>query len=533
MTTGFKNIFFYHLLIISLPLFSVKAQEKPLPETQFNSLSRYLNKASDLKYSNWQESQKYINAADALSEESKNEEMRAFFYKEAGGIFYDRDIFDISLKYNMKAYAYYIKKDKTKASDIENLIAIINARLNNKELALLHFKNIYENNKQDRNNNLAAKALNNIGTIYLDSKKIDSALIFYQKAINEAAKINDTTLFITSNNNLARVYTEKKDNIKASETFKYTESLLTKIQDPYLHALVYNNMADFYIKTNNAPLAIKYAELAKSFSKVKFSFQNKDILENLYKSYLLAGDYKKSSEYFQLYDDLRDSLNIEEKAVNVEREKIEFEYKNKEQQLELANNKKRLKLVTTVLILSLLSSVLLFLIIRYKNNLVKERLQNDLATSRENELKLDLEIKNKELASKSLLEVERSELYHHLINELNEISDLHEIEDVKKELNSIIFKLSKNKSPNNWDEFSLRFTNIYDSFYENLSKLHPDLNPNEKRLCALIKLNLNSKEIADITKTTVKSVENSRTRLRKKLGLTNLKSDLNQYISGI
>ena len=235
--------------------------------------------------------------------------------------------------------------------------------------------------------------------------------------------------------------------------------------------------------------------------------------------------------YFQKYDNIRDSINIEEKAVNVEREKIESSFRDKEQTLELENNKKRLNLVSAILVLLIITSVLLFLIIRYKNNLYKEKLENDLVASRENELKLELELKNKELISKSLLETERTELYKNITDELREIASTEDTNLLKQSLNNVIFRLSRNQSSTNWDEFSLRFTNVYDSFYEKLQNLHPLLNHNDKRLCALIKLNLSSKEIADITKTSIKSVENSRTRLRKKLGLTNTKTELNQYLS--
>lgn len=130
-----------------------------------------------------------------------------------------------------------------------------------------------------------------------------------------------------------------------------------------------------------------------------------------------------------------------------------------------------------------------------------------------------------------MLETERTELYQSITNELRDIVSTDDPELLKQNLNNVIFCLSRNHSTTNWDEFSFRFTNVYDSFYEKLHDLHPGLNHNDKRLCALIKLNLSSKEIADITKTSIKSVENSRTRLRRKLGLTNTKTELNQYLS--
>lgn len=99
----------------------------------------------------------------------------------------------------MTAYDYYKIKDQSKASEIENVLAIINARLNQKETALEHFRNIYSYNKSIGNRELSSKALNNIGTIYLDDKKADSALHNYQKAVKELGDLNNPNLKITIN----------------------------------------------------------------------------------------------------------------------------------------------------------------------------------------------------------------------------------------------------------------------------------------------------------------------------------------------
>lgn len=144
-----------------------------------------------------------------------------------------------------------------------------------------------------------------------------------------------------------------------------------------------------------ADLLLGYINLAScALLTIETSFKN------LYKAYLLGGDYKTSADYFQQYDNIRDSLNIEEKAVNVEREKIESSFRDKEQAMELENNKKRLNLLYAIVVLLIISSVLLFLIVRYKNNLYKEKIENELVASREKGLKLELELKNKELVSK-------------------------------------------------------------------------------------------------------------------------------------
>ena len=75
-------------------------------------------------------------------------------------------------------------------------------------------------------------------------------------------------------------------------------------------------------------------------------------------------------------------------------------------------------------------------------------------------------------------------------------------------------------SKKKWEEFEARFVQINNSFYEALNKKHDNLSRNELKLCALIKLNFSSKEMADILGVSADSINKARYRLRKKLNLT-------------
>ena len=162
--------------------------------------------------------------------------------------------------------------------------------------------------------------------------------------------------------------------------------------------------------------------------------------------------------------------------------------------------------------------------------MLKAKLDNQLKEYKEAELKQELEIRNKELTIKTIKETEQKELYQFLMNDLKKIQSDAVKTDVKNTLNHVIKTMTQNDAYNNWEEFELRFSNVYESFYKKLDALHPNLSALDKRICALIKLNLSTKEIANITKSSIRSIENIRTRLRKKIGLTNSKTDLNKYL---
>lgn len=81
-----------------------------------------------------------------------------------------------------------------------------------------------------------------------------------------------------------------------------------------------------------------------------------------------------------------------------------------------------------------------------------------------------------------------------------------------------------------WVTFELRFKSANKLFYEHISQKHPNLTPNEFRLCVYIKLKISNKEIASLMNISVKSVEMARYRLRKKLELDKSIS-INEYIT--
>ena len=71
-----------------------------------------------------------------------------------------------------------------------------------------------------------------------------------------------------------------------------------------------------------------------------------------------------------------------------------------------------------------------------------------------------------------------------------------------------------------WAEFELKVTNTHDTFFSNLLAEFPDLNSSELKICALIRFNMTSKEIAEIMHASPASVDVMRSRLRKKLQMT-------------
>lgn len=140
-----------------------------------------------------------------------------------------------------------------------------------------------------------------------------------------------------------------------------------------------------------------------------------------------------------------------------------------------------------------------------------------------------VERQKKDLASISMRLIQTNELNEKIINDisaLTQYSNKKGNERIREIINN--YKYVSNESI--WDEFELRFNEVYRDFHNNLNKTHPDLTSNERKLCAFLRLNMTSKEIAAITFQNPKSIDMARYRLRKKLNLAE-NDNLIAYIS--
>lgn len=125
-----------------------------------------------------------------------------------------------------------------------------------------------------------------------------------------------------------------------------------------------------------------------------------------------------------------------------------------------------------------------------------------------------------ELISSALKLMHLNEMNNSLINDLVKVNPF-----TNKEGQELIRQMSNkfkmNMTEQIWNDFETRFENAFDSFYTVLLEKFPSLTPNERKLCALLRSGLSSKDIAILTFQNPQSVDVARYRLRKKLNLVN------------
>lgn len=153
----------------------------------------------------------------------------------------------------------------------------------------------------------------------------------------------------------------------------------------------------------------------------------------------------------------------------------------------------------------------------------KSKNQRKIVQIKNDQLQELIESKNRELAISTMSIIKKNEF-------LNAIKDKLKSSGSIPEIKSVIRTIDRNiNNVDDWKFFENAFNNADKDFLKKVKDKHPELSANDLRLCAYLRLNLSSKEIAPLLNISVRSVEVKRYRLRKKINLSR-EAGLTDYI---
>jgi DNA-binding CsgD family transcriptional regulator len=156
----------------------------------------------------------------------------------------------------------------------------------------------------------------------------------------------------------------------------------------------------------------------------------------------------------------------------------------------------------------------------------KLKAQKKIVQINNEKLREEVESKNRELAISTMSIIKKNEF-------LNAIKDQLKASTDNPEVKSVIRTIDRNiNNVDDWKFFEDAFNNADKDFLKKVKSSHPELTANDLRLCAYLRLNLSSKEIAPLLNISVRSVEVKRYRLRKKINLAH-ENGLVDYIMQI
>ncbi|WP_194974687.1 tetratricopeptide repeat protein [Aquiflexum lacus] len=527
-----------------------------------------------------------VDSLQYLIETSKNDSIKVYLNVAISREYAKKEVL-VSLEYGEKALeiAEKSKNPKYISYALFNL-GVQFFQQGVMELAIPYFYRYLEIHKELNDDKAIAYAMTNIGAIYLQIKELDNASEYFENSLEIFEKIYADSEkpgkeIISIYNNLGVIAKQRNQSNIAIDFYKKGISLARRTPgfETELSNLL-NNLGTIYMELE---------EFDKSFVYLSEAFElreSKDDRSGLIKSFLSIGKFHRSqqkgedalasfynalelaqkvgvissiseSQYliFEIYHEkamldsalkyhllhtaLKDKINNENALKELQQFEITSNFREKENlfQIELDRKESNIKLLSLISGLIIIILGLLYFLANNRSRRLRLEKENIILNSKnialqKTKVENELTVKTKELATGVIYQIQKNELIKKVIEKLKKLS-ISERKNQTVLIKEIIVELNNAQNPSVWEEFEIRFQQVNDEFYDKINEINPPLSTNDRRLCAFLKLNLTTKEISSITGQSYRSIEVARTRLRKKLNLTNTETSLVEYFSKI
>jgi tetratricopeptide (TPR) repeat protein len=391
----------------------------------------------------------------------------------------------------------------------------------------------------------------NLSKIFMALNEYQTAIEYLEKALEIDRRQNQPVKIATRLQGLGLCYMALKDYPQAITKMQEATEIFSRAGAEYKLAGIKIQLGKIYAGQGDWIEAEKEfrkgMEIAKTFN---LRGEQADASKELYKLYKKTGNFNSALSYFEELKMYQDSMFSEQSAKQINEFQVKYESEKKEHenrilQKENELRRKKQQQATGALIALLLIAIsLLWAFILKRKSLLQSReifakktelsrlkmetierknqhLQELLFAEEEiKKLQLkSLEQKKQELTSATMLIANKNDVFVKLKKLAGEIKCQTNGESTEK-VKEIISEIDRQTDiENQWEQFRVRFESVHKSFFDLLHKYNPSLTQNDLQMCAYIKLNLATKEIARLMNIAPESVNTSRYRLRKKLQL--------------
>ncbi|HYG51969.1 MAG TPA: tetratricopeptide repeat protein [Flavobacteriales bacterium] len=495
---------------------------------------------------NYKNAVRVYNKAVEIYRRIHDTESEANTLTNLGIIHYNIGNYTVALESYFKGLKIYEKaRDRHALSNTYNNIGLIYSEQKRYNKARNYYhKSLRIDESLDDVKGVAA-AWNNLGTSYFHEQKYDSSLLCHRNALACAQKIGDKKIISHSFINMGGIYTNKKLFVQADSCLNLALELKRQISDMQGEALVWLNFGRLQLAQQETVKALEsfkasYA-LAQKTGSVKII---RDASQALYEVYTIMGNKDEALVFYknyQLYKDslanatMQNKLYALEMAREGEKTRAEIALLHTEKTIE--RNRKITYAITAVLVL--MAGALMVSRQRIKTSKEKQlrvsekekhRLQQENLRMEITQRETELAFNRQELMNYTRMLLEKNQLLEEITRNLEEldlsVNELKERNRVDK-----IEKLTEARilTDDDWNRFKKLFEKVFPGFFIKLKEAYPGITAAEIRLAALIKLKLNSREIATMTGVSAESVKKTRQRIRKKMGME-MEEDLEEVI---
>jgi DNA-binding CsgD family transcriptional regulator len=380
----------------------------------------------------------------------------------------------------------------------------------------------------------------NLGFVYQKIDQNDSSLLYLNLALINSNKYHKPEHHGAIYMNLGELYISWKDYKKSKYYFEQSMDLFKKSKNNrnyYRSQYGFGTAEGRSGNSNNAIeqilTAVDYFILSNDFSFAQKAYKE---VADIYES---QGDLKNTIKYQKLYNDIKDSIysqnlknQLNETELQFKLDKMDLENKTEIELLRFEAKSKNYRWVMITCILLLILSLIgtLYLKQKSKGKILNETLKNEQLE--QNQLKNEINYKKNEIENLALYIVHRNDFLEQIKTDVKALKNDLKSESQSK-LNTISLKITQAARKNKeLEKLQENIDKINWTFIDKLTERFPELTEKEKRLCTLLKLNFNSKEIASLNNVSEEAVIKARHRMRKKMGL-NSDENLTEFIHRI
>jgi len=453
---------------------------------------------------------------------------------ELGAVYKDRLDFENAVSELLKGLSIVQEiGDEKLIAKLQNIIGGVYYDQNDLGKAYEYFKkslNIWESLENQRGISIQ---YNNIGEIYRLRGEFDRALSYYRKAISINAKLSVFDFLSVNYDNIGNIYLSLGQYDSAGYYLEKSLKMAQLMNDPNLISMVNISLGHLHMENNENEEALSHFEGAYELSmKNQLNDHTKDASYSLSQVYVEKKDFKKALFYFKKFRKLNDSIANAYNIGKITEIELKLRYDNEQRLKEIQQQNSRFLYILFAIGLFAFIVILSMFYGRLKINIRHSKSKAVNLYLEKKHLEEDIDFKNRELATNVMYLLKKNELISYISDKL--LKAKVQFKTINQPfIEETILELQTNVNSEIWSEFEKRFQAVHKGFYDKLNSGFPNLTNLEKKLCALLRLNMSTKEIAAISHQSPNSVEVARTRLRKKLGLSNKEVGLVSFLSNL
>ena len=544
------------LVLIGFLISSLTTRAQSSAEECENLFEQGQQAFSKKEYSNALE---YFTQGELLAQQHDLYEKVYFAKNYIGIIYYNLYNYSEALNYYWDAYAYALKhlgyvQEVATLNNIAILYGDDQQYEKSKEYLLKAYNIVQKENDSLRIGHYAI----NLGILNARDNNYNEAKSLLYKSLDYISE-NESLMTLKAWSALSEVNIHLKNYEEAKAIIDgiYDDVKQLPEKDIYLSVLI--QLSDYYYYKKDFDQAILMCQ--KAMNTNNWAPHKIRLYEQLFKVNYEIKNYNKAIEYKDAIIKVKDSIYQSKSDQIYEGNKVKFELQTYIH--ELKSKQKQLAFQRNIFIISIIVFlVLILLVYRIYRNKARVEVQEKTIALREKtiisleldkknqehlllekqlktmeiqslleqeQLKNEVEQKNRQLASKALYLSSRNEIIEELIQSLSGLPEI----KLNTELNKILKQLNENVQPDeHWNSFFTHFEEVNQGFLKELKNRHPDLNANDIRFICYVFMNLSNKEICSIFNITQEACRKRKERIFKKIGLDNGES-LYGYLSQI